>query len=60
MQRDGIRLQPAGKKTGRNRHPVRREDDRPFLPLRAGERAGVRCFQPLITLISDFLGPEIA
>ena len=31
MQRDGIRLQPAGKKIGRARHPARRDDDRPFL-----------------------------
>jgi hypothetical protein len=29
MQRDGIRLQQAGKKIGRERHPARRDDDRP-------------------------------
>ena len=29
MQRDGIRLQQAGKKIGRDRHPPRRDDDRP-------------------------------
>jgi hypothetical protein len=30
MQRSGIRLQPAGKKIGRARHPARRDDDRQF------------------------------
>ena len=29
MQHDGIRLQQAGKKIGRDRHPARRDDDRP-------------------------------
>ena len=29
MQRNGICLQPAGKKIGRDRHPARRDDDRP-------------------------------
>jgi hypothetical protein len=29
MQRNGIRLQQAGKKIGRDRHPARRDDDRP-------------------------------
>ena len=29
MQRNGVRLQPAGKKIGRERHPARRDDDRP-------------------------------
>jgi hypothetical protein len=29
MQRNGIRLQQAGKKIGRARHPARRDDDRP-------------------------------
>ncbi len=28
MQRNGIRLQQAGKKIGRERHPARRNDDR--------------------------------
>jgi hypothetical protein len=29
MQHDGIRLQQAGKKIGRDRHPARRDDHRP-------------------------------
>ena len=29
MQHDGIRLQQAGKKIGRDRHPARRDDNRP-------------------------------
>jgi len=29
MQHDGIFLQQAGKKIGRDRHPARRDDDRP-------------------------------
>jgi hypothetical protein len=28
MQHNGIRLQQAGKKIGRDRHPARRDDDR--------------------------------
>jgi hypothetical protein len=30
MQRNGIRLQQAGKKIGRDCHPARRDDDRQF------------------------------
>ena len=30
MQHDGIRLQQAGKKIGRERHPARRDDHRQF------------------------------
>jgi hypothetical protein len=29
MQHDGIRLQQAGMKIGRDRHPARRDDHRP-------------------------------
>jgi hypothetical protein len=29
MQHDGIRLRQAGKEIGRDRHPARRDDDRP-------------------------------
>jgi hypothetical protein len=40
MQRDGIRLQQAGKKIGRDRHPARRDDDRADIIQRQPPRRG--------------------
>jgi hypothetical protein len=38
MQHNGIRLQQAGKNIGRERHPARRDDDRPDIIQRQPPR----------------------